>query len=602
MAMSAIAQTQNFHTSFIASMRRSISDYARYCLTSQSYKATSGQSAECLGSLFFGVCIATVLLSSSVACSSAPKQTDKPGPFPSRVGVNNNKLPRYHAADLKLAKTSNNDNSNIQLNDYSDINGTPIQLWVYRNPETKIIYRLRVTGHAPEEICLQASVQVFRFMEGTHATGYFSFGVADIVPAQQKDSEFHSKSEELVAAFENLMKTGSVSGGRGKGTHLIDKVMVYNIYEEKTSDTEFLSSPHPAKTRDRLAIAGSILPTKGPAFVPVRVWNDSGESTIFRFTIRPQDYGISKKTMKKLGGNASTSPIRELYNYYNRQHSRVSRAKSLKRKLAKSEESWSYASQQVSPANTKSISKANKKIASLVDRLTAWKGIEYLSLEFDRTLQGSLDGFATQQWLHRLQEYRKHNRQCRRALKRKQKCPYYIQIIPKERENPTNIPVNKVTMTDKLFVKAAGMFSASEYKRATARLSRKAEHWKEVLGKTKVRNAQGQSRVVDSLLRGWPMPASNQRMAATLDELLNEKMPYIWANILKKQKDKGINLLQDTAKVSGLLNRPNIFFRVKQASAGLFEVTPYYVITHQYIEIWDPIRNLIFVETPYSKN
>jgi hypothetical protein len=109
--------------------------------------------------------------------------------------------------------------------------------------------------------------------------------------------------------------------------------------------------------------------------------------------------------------------------------------------------------------------------------------------------------------------------------------------------------------------------------------------------------ASARERVIDGLLRGWPIPVpDDQTLESKVDNLQAKNARDAWTKILGRLAGQGIDV-GDGSATAGTLNRGNVFFSVRGIGGDRYRITPTYVVSGPYLEVWDPARHTVTIES-----
>lgn len=102
---------------------------------------------------------------------------------------------KYTAADVFTADV---DESSTRTPDEQSLgfNHGPIKVWFYLHDGRP--HRIRVLGHAPEEVCKQVSVRLVNFLHRPEVKGFGTFGVFDLYPTPNNEPEFETHATSLI--------------------------------------------------------------------------------------------------------------------------------------------------------------------------------------------------------------------------------------------------------------------------------------------------------------------------------------------------------------------------------------------------------------------
>lgn len=459
-----------------------------------------------------------------------------------------------------------------------DLNGLPIRVWAYRNRGE--LAKLRVVGHASEKTCREASAELLALSAQPSVGGFISFGVGELAP--RNPDGLHA-TEEAVAHLSEL-------AGASPGELAVVEV------EEETEDHWWVQQGQalvPNIEEGSVSFGGQQL--AGPLFAPFGVWTSSGVVPI-KFQVSRQDLGLSAADFRRLSGTIDLAPYIEAIDLI---HERLEPIRALLDVASTSgafeDHVWSFSSAHVAPLDDAEARRNNAQIEHLITKYQALKaiiGLTKVAPELFPMSEADLQEAINWKPLDELEAGLAQNRSCLGHI-----CAsmFAVRLLPPSESEATNVLEELLSLVGHpLVIKAVQDQRASLLREL--KLAKDSLRQAQRLG-TQQRSAQ-RERLVDALLRGWPVPTTDQSLAARLDRILATDYPRLWQSILKRlEVEMGVRLDQEAA-IGGLLLMNTTFFRVTETSSDMYSVQPYTVVFGNYLENWDAGRHLFSVSTP----
>ncbi len=482
----------------------------------------------------------------------------------------------------------------------ANINYLPIHVWLYRDGDA--IVAVRVTGHATEEVCREVSILLLTTLDKVdQVAGFLSFGVGLLEPARDV-AAFQAPARAVRARLEELAKDHP------------GKVVVHEIAGRTDAVYE-----HPAadatSADQRIAVLGFAREEDGPFFLPLRRIK-GGEAVPLSFEVTIEQLGVDDALLKKLTLSVGLAPWQEQVDHW-RMVSEAFAAVDYVRNSRQLFTDRIWRSSEIVLELPKRDAQAYRAVQESSVRLrqmiTKIHAIDQLYLIFE-SLHIPVRGIAVRagpqrahgaglvgQWVPLL----KLNDEClERWDDKTYKCRtivggivtpgfVWIEFIKDERaQEDIDSMLDVVDEWSQEEIEAFEEESAKSLAAARADLDDARR-----LGLDARQARASRERLVDAMLRGWPVPADDLS-AERVDRLLRDKIPAVWDGIIAALLEEDhVDLAHDGA-VSGLLERGNVFFRVEEIENHRYRVTPYYVVSGVYLEVTDASRGLIYVDTP----
>ena len=105
--------------------------------------------------------------------------------------------------------------------------------------------------------------------------------------------------------------------------------------------------------------------------------------------------------------------------------------------------------------------------------------------------------------------------------------------------------------------------------------------------------------LIDAFLRGWRLSAGEDKENEIFDHWVKEKRVQVWQKILDNLDNKRLRVKK--GHLAGIFHQENVIFDVKPIENGLvYEVTPYYVLGGDFIQIVDKEAGVCMFASPYT--
>lgn len=490
---------------------------------------------------------------------------------------------------------------------WSDLNSSPIHVWVYRDKPGGLIQRIRVTGHAVEQYCAEASKALIEFHQKHQiVSGFLTFGVDDSYPRGPVEP-FAKEAEMLLKKLRPL------------STAAPDQVVIHELVGP--ADATFSQPPPRIMPNGVGAVLGSQPFTSGPAFVPVRAWNGVGAAQPLRFELSLTELGLAADQLNRLASDVDLGPWVEQAELMKEEARKMELL--LEAHKASSEFTdnvWvykffinSYSVSEVGPwqGAIAQIREANSRMHKLLRKYQVLEAIEFVMNERPGPAGKKKKGLSSVQ-RERIQEIQKAiklNETCLSRLQLRTHCTWagenapedgsFMDVALMQEEDP-----KKRAFLAKL-TRQLQELSATELSGRRTRALQALEQLSSSIGTIQQRRTSGalkaaRERVIDGLLRGWPLPASTDEDALFSDSFTEQRMPEVWKLLLTRLEDSQGTHLREEGRMAGKLQRANVFFRVQELAPGRYEVLPMYIVGEAYAEVWDTNRHTVTIETPFG--
>lgn len=454
---------------------------------------------------------------------------------------------------------------------------SPIRVWFFENDGA--ITRVREVGHATTVPCHDASVALIRALLDPAIDGFLSYGVA----------EFHARDTSVdgAARFDAAARVVKQRIEEIQD-HFRDEVEVHVVHGDP--DARFAGVPRiPPDATITYAIADSIAPSEGPAFIPIRSWTGARPAPV-EFIVNATDLGLTGPLMDRLAGDASVAPWIE--------------AVALARQAvsdAKAFAAWVQAGAQLDPSvgGIEATPKRHSTDPTVAGReLHASTAVARKIVRAGKALAQLLRTAGAQDELARdvdevltiAHKVIAHNEACLTGFAQGVGCGQYYEVtIP--------LPPPGLLQMLNTFVataKAIGPGGAAERIENARRELRDAE---DALSKARASatamRTMGRQSVVDALLRGWPLSARTTADDARVDEIIKHRVPKLWDQILDRLARSGVTM--STSLAGGDLVGPSIFYRVTDRGDNTFLVVPTTIVHGDHVERWSSTRKSVVV-------
>jgi hypothetical protein len=489
-----------------------------------------------------------------------------------------------------------------------DFNNGPINVWVYRERPGEAPYRIRVTGHASQDTCRKASTALIDFTRKRNiVAGYFSYGIADLYPAGARE-DFGREATSLEQFLRSLSQEAP------------QEVSVLELFGSGLEDafvTPQAQMPDIHAGR-RTSYFGEQLLLEGPAFVPVRTWDAKHGVQPLVFEVGLSDLGLDARSMEMLAGNTDSAPLVEKIELLRQSLQRMdSLMEARKAPETFRDQLWSYS---LVPryaaegprgnvaADIQRIQNVNADIRRILEKYRVLDAVMSTIALLSGTPLPAEFIDASKQDVQQLQHHLRTNEDCIQRLRQRLRCdPFlykdqqvsnaYIHVEfqpPESSDEALQRLFDKLEQLPESTLREARNQVEDELKEALGLL----QEFRKQRGPEDMKAAR--SRVVDGLLRGWPVPVSDLDEARIVNAALDQKVPKFWEKWLPRLQARRGPDLREPGKAAGRLSRPNVFFRVRELKPGRYEVRPEYVVGGGYAEVWDARLGLVTIEGPFE--
>jgi hypothetical protein len=456
-----------------------------------------------------------------------------------------------------------------------NINGTPIQIWVYHTPENEIA-RIRVTGHANAEVCSRASLDILELLSDRRVVGGFlTFGVAELNPLE--NSEYQRKVHRLLQEATIL------------STDYPELIEVHDLQQEPAE------AEHAAIEREidgRTAVLRFRHPGAGPAFIPIRTFQENKSPTPLSFVVSLADLGVSNALMNRVAPNVGSAPLVDIVNLLRERILRLDRLRQFLREGGTVVDSaMEY---QISEAGGSATLNALVESNQLLTRYE-----RYLDATRFLTQVSPSEKVRQESVARQVAAYRRENDACMARVAVGKSCTHHFVVSPVLPKTPEEQGIlealnYRLTLLSGLSDEDFDTIRASqelELDRAKRRLDISNRQ------SSSERMAAAREVTIDGFLRAWPAPVPDDPLLEQeVDAVQSHLANMAWPNIIRRIGMAGFDLA-DRASVAGVMARENLFFSVRHVGNGQYRVTPTYVVSGPYLEVYDPDRQTITIET-----
>ncbi|MCC6552533.1 MAG: hypothetical protein IT372_05850 [Polyangiaceae bacterium] len=467
----------------------------------------------------------------------------------------------------------------VRLDDAADINGLPIHVWVEKGSSGDIL-SIRVTGHATEEVCAKASLALLSFLtDSPDVEGFLSFGVGELRPKRGARG-FQAKARSLLAYLQGLSEQNPE---------------YLRITETTPAPPVADSAPPPTGDAGaRVAVMRYRRVEHGPAFIPVRTWRAGAPPEPLQFNVRVADLGLGFALVRRMTEDVATGPVVEQLEILRarlRHLDRVLVWKSSGHRFASHDGVGIRWGQREGAPTVADVEKST----DLLDWFVAVEHVSAIMTTLPAKVKREID-ITTR----RLDSAISVNRRCASALRSGRGCFGYNHAEPIK--NASGVDAS----TFRKLLSLLDEFPVSALSGARAAVAGRIGEHEKMLDHLK-RSSPARRRAIaleisiDGLLRGWPIPASDDETSSQIDALEEEAIPAAWNRLLSTIAASGGPELREEGRVAGALQRATVFYRVESLPGDRFRITPYHVVVGPYVEVWDPDRHTVTVETPLSE-
>ncbi len=471
------------------------------------------------------------------------------------------------------------------------LNTSPIYVWLYTNPDGSIV-RVRATGHATESICAVASKALFDLRGRPSADGLMSFGIADMVAKRGSEAEFSRDAGATAEVLTSLSKKNP------------DFVVVRSLPLPLNLDELHAGVPSLDGDLERNVFLGVRSVGTGPALVPLRKFDGSGVSAL-SFTISRDDLAMPEADFERLAGDIQLAPMIDYRDRTARLIETIDDTVRLKRDASLfNDGKWAY------------YLRAESMSSLTIDDKPAMLG--YVNQSMGDCLRkyealgallriGALN--SPEQDLHmrkataELERARTINYQCALALLEGKGC----ETVNFDRQSGQWVFFDFASKAaDKgmlQLVKEVREIPDETLEKARREATNSLVRANELIEQARIREVDNTSHygaftLIDGMLRGWPIPTSDQQDALKIDGYLAHQLPKVWKLAKERLAEQGVSV-EESGSVAGVLSRANVLYRVT-AEADHYRVQPLYEVTGKYAEVWNKQTQLVTIETPYD--
>jgi hypothetical protein len=457
-----------------------------------------------------------------------------------------------------------------------DIVDVPIRVWVQRDSNRQID-AIRVTGHATEEICSQASLALLNFVgDDAAVSGFLGFGVAEMRATRRPDGGAFSNAAENVVRRLQVIRADSPTY-----VQIMD-----------TSPAAPSSSTEPAINDASPTVVVHYQPlAAGPAFIPVRSWSPGHQPEPIELPFDIAVLGPDAKLIDRLEPDINWAPIAE----------QIERSSDRIRRIARVHE-WRLTGKPFDDG----VIAFTKRQETRTPTLEEVTGASELMMRFVRKYDAmsligsnfnpeSVAKIRTQ--VRNIEAAIFANRICMGQLRRGQACFSFFSAEPDPPTTPKDRAFAEVLSKRLQLIDA---FPPEVFAEAIADQEKNIAKLKSLLALNKQtptkRLARARETTIDGLLRGWPLPVSSDSLSDDVDRVQSVTIPKVWGALFRSLAQRTGTDLTQVERTAGVLERANLFYRVREQSKGKYMLTPTYVVLGRYLEIWDPARRSVTVE------
>jgi len=455
----------------------------------------------------------------------------------------------------------------------ANITNIPIQIWVTRSDEGAI-QRIVVTGHATEAVCRQASLLLLELVSNAKVvSGYLGYGVGELYPASDKAAQpFDQAAKELLSKLTTIDQEDP------------------GYIELHFAQAQAVSAATPPEEFGVVAIVKHQSRRAGPAFIPVRRWSTDGTVAPVQLDFRNADFPEVARMVKRLGPEVATGPLAEAVDAQRDVIQRLQRLKSWKVTgkpfndgVVAFTEQWSFgvpAEEQLTASTELMIRFVRKYDAIALLRPTT-------SSRFSSEIHAQV-------------------RQIEHAIAANTICSYvggqgrpcnHVMALEKPPQDESG---RRTAASVSAMMKEVEEATLENFDEALAHARQNLDEMQRhlALARSSPHRLAAGSRetALDGALRGWPMSVGDEKLADQVDELERRDVPSAFDQLLSSYRgNSGVDLSQD-GRVAGVLERTNLFYRVREVSPSQYSVTPTYVVLGDYLEVWDPNNHRVTIE------
>jgi hypothetical protein len=458
----------------------------------------------------------------------------------------------------------------------ANINDTPIHVWVSM-PAPGEIGQIRVTGHANAEVCGKASLDLLALLsDRSNVDGFLGFGVGQLRAAKGATG-YAQAASALVLELASLQKAYPE---------------FVQLHPVTIDQSDGVGLPPAGAEQERTAVLRFRSPAAGAAFVPLHSWSPGRAVSPVHFDVSAKELGVNEALMVQLAPNIAAAPWADAVALLRDRLDRLGRLQqflSAGGSLQDSAESYQVI-ERSGPVSVDQLEGYNE----LLTRYERYLDASRFLFDLPTSTKIKQETQAKEVAANRLA-----NERCVRHVRSGTTCWRYFEVtsvLPKtENERVALLALNKGLETFERL--NSGTFETLE-RALEGQLgrARKALTLARDQASDKAK-ASARETLVDGLLRGWPIPVSDDpKLEHRLEALQEDDAPGAWKTIVGDLTRQGVDI-SDGVSIAGALNRGNVFFSVHAMGGDRYRVTPTYAVSGPYLEVWDPIRHTVTVES-----